>query len=280
MSKQRNYSSENNYNHVLEGLQDYMLTNKNMISSMSFKNSSLSNSKVEKETPKTCLNKKINVMKSVSNEPYVFYPRQTDSLFWIIYIMKNGLENYESLENTNIVTEKKMKIEYVEMLRKKKTSIKGYKIAPLSYIENNLVNEKKIDLKTFLALCIIEELNIIYTNRKTYYEFNKFIDDDEQDDGVDMNNKKEQQVNVVIRNDENGDIKYGYYVNVTDTKIKEYREKYYKMENIDKPIKVFSSYKLEDLMELCNKLSIDTINPLTNKKKTKKELYEAVVQYF
>ncbi len=275
MLNQRNYNFENdaNYNHVLEKLQDYMLTNKNMVHSMRLKNDYENNTnKHSKETK----SKPLFADKMKTIEPSLFYPKQKDMLFWIIYVMKNGLEEYDALENINIVTEKKLKIEYVELLRKKKTIIKGYKIAPLSYIENQLVNEKKIDLKTFLALCVIEELNIIYAHKKTYFEFNKFVEDDNKFEEECAENK----INVVVRTDEGGEAKYGYYLNVNNTKINEYRDKYYKMENIDKPIKVFSSYKLGDLTELCNKLAIDTVNPLTNKKKTKQELYESIVQYF
>ena len=275
MLNQKNYNSNNNnkldYNHVLENLQDYMLTNKNIVSALRFQ-SDLSNENKEDNSKKNIIKKPLI---KANKESYIFYPKEKDMLFWIIYIMKNGMDSYETLENKNIVNEKRMKIEYVELLRKKKTSIKSHKIAPLNYIENYLVNEEKIDLKTFLALCIIEELDIIYSHKKTYYEFSKFVEDDEPD--IENKNNK---INVIVRGDESGDIKYGYYVNVTNTKITEYRDKYYKMENIDKPIKVFSAYKLEDLIELCKKLAIDTMNPITNKKKTKKELYESIVQYF
>ena len=275
MLNQKNYNSNNNnkldYNHVLENLQDYMLTNKNIVSALRFQ-SDLSKENKEDNSKKNIIKKPLI---KANKESYIFYPKEKDMLFWIIYIMKNGMDSYETLENKNIVNEKRMKIEYVELLRKKKSSIKSHKIAPLNYIENYLVNEEKIDLKTFLALCIIEELDIIYSHKKTYYEFSKFVEDDEPD--IENKNNK---INVVVRLDESGDIKYGYYVNVTNTKITEYRDKYYKMENIDKPIKVFSAYKLEDLIELCKKLAIDTMNPITNKKKTKKELYESIVQYF
>jgi hypothetical protein len=51
------------------------------------------------------------------------------------------------LHNKNIVFEKNIKIEYVEKLRKEKQQIKPYKFASLHNIENDLVNENKIDLK-------------------------------------------------------------------------------------------------------------------------------------
>ena len=54
----------------------------------------------------------------------------------------------------------------------------------------------------------------------------------------------------------------------------------YKIENIDKPIKSITYYKISDLITICNKLSITTLNESTNKNKNKKELYESLIQYF
>ena len=54
----------------------------------------------------------------------------------------------------------------------------------------------------------------------------------------------------------------------------------YKIDNVNKPIKIISSYKLQELIDICNKLAIEIINKDTNKKKTKNELYEAIIQYF
>ena len=54
----------------------------------------------------------------------------------------------------------------------------------------------------------------------------------------------------------------------------------YKIENIDKPIRSITYYKISDLTTICNKLSITTLNESTNKNKNKKELYESLIQYF
>ena len=41
-----------------------------------------------------------------------------------------------------------------------------------------------------------------------------------------------------------------------------------------------SYYKVEDLIKICNKLVIETINKQNGKEKIKKDLYEAIIQYF
>ena len=53
-----------------------------------------------------------------------------------------------------------------------------------------------------------------------------------------------------------------------------------KIDNIVKPLKAISSYKVQELLDFCEKLKIETINPDTNKTKTKNDLYESIVQYF
>jgi hypothetical protein len=48
------------------------------------------------------------------------------------------------------------------------------------------------------------------------------------------------------------------------------------IENVDKPLKAISAYKVNDLILICNKLEIDVKHALSEKTKTKKELYEDI----
>jgi len=205
--------------------------------------------------------------------PSSFCPKEKDKLFWCFFIMKHGFIEYEKLrldvdkhESINMVVEKKLKIEYVDKLRENKNIIKKYKIAPLSEVENYLVNENMIDVKTFLILCILEELSVLYLRKNTYYELS-FVSSDTQ------SNKQ----HVVVCH---SPFKYTYECEKTQQEIEQYENTYYKLDQIDKPVKGFSSYKLPELVEICNKLSLDVINLATLKKKTKQELYESIIQYF
>jgi hypothetical protein len=56
--------------------------------------------------------------------------------------------------------------------------------------------------------------------------------------------------------------------------IKLMKSSYY-IENLEKPLKSESSYKLQDLINISNKLKIDIIDT-NNKKKTKKSLYSEI----
>ena len=50
------------------------------------------------------------------------------------------------------------------------------------------------------------------------------------------------------------------------------------MTNFDVSLKSIASYKVEELLEMCKKLDINVTND--NKKKSKKDIYELLVQNF
>ena len=130
-----NINANKNYNHVIKNLQDYMLDEANIKRSLEMKiESTNKNGSSIKEKDKFSKN---TIEKSL--KPSLFIPREKDTLFWCFYLMKHGDVNYEMLENKNILTEKKFKIEYVEKIRKEKQTVKTYKFATLTHIENNLV---------------------------------------------------------------------------------------------------------------------------------------------
>jgi hypothetical protein len=248
-------NNDTNYNDVLKNLQYYMLDDslvKRMIESINDINNS-SNSKNN-------ILEKSNILKK---EKEYFIPKQKDTLFWCFYIMKNGIDQYEELNETGIsvVTEKQLKIGFVEKLRKEKQLIKIYKFASNTHIENQLVNENKIDISTFLTLCVLENLNIIYLKKKTYYELL-------------MNDNNE--IHVVNFTDYG---KFGYKLSLNND-VNNIRTTLFKIDNIEKPVKALSAYKLSELLEFCSKLDITIVNEKNNKKKNKNELYESLIQYF
>jgi hypothetical protein len=88
-----------------------------------------------------------------------------------------------------------------------------------------------------------------------------------------MNDSNELHIVYLLQNE-----KYGYEINPTNAE--QIKSTLYKLDNIDKPIKSMTGYKISELVEICEKLAIDTINKETNKAKCKKDLYEAIIQYF
>jgi hypothetical protein len=215
------------------------------------------------EVDKKNIDKKNNndqITKTKPRETF-FIPKEKDKLFWCFFIMKNDFIQYEMIENKNYVLEKKIKIEYVEKIRKDKQLIKTYKFTSLTNMENNLVNEEKINIGTFLSLCVFENINILYIKNKTYYELL-------------MNDNKEI---FIIRELEYK--KFSMEKNTVDH-VDNIKKILFQLNSIEKPIKAISSYKLQELIDICCKLGIQTINKLTNKSKNKNELYEEIIQSF
>lgn len=256
-------TSNNLFN--IDSLSTYMLNLKNLNkiikNGASYDNIRKVSSKQRRFSTETNTNKDESSSTSPpSSQGDTFFPDVHDSLFWSFYIMKNGQEAYESLGKINIVIERKIKIEYIERFREGKQVLKTYKTAPITHLENVLLNEKQIDIKTLIALCVIEGISFIYIYKNTYFEMN--IDADES-----------TQIHAIVRMDL--PTKYGYKI-IQD--VKPIRESFYKIDNMNKPLKSMSAYKLDELVVFCNKLGIVAGND--GKKANKKCLYEMLIQYF
>jgi hypothetical protein len=240
----------NDYNSVLNKLQDYMFTENKI-------------HKIQQTLQMNC-----SVIKSRERavpvaKKQIFEPREKDSLFWCFFIMKNGMTAYEMTEHRNFIVEKKIKIEYVEKLRKEKALIKPYKLATLAHIESKLANDDKIDVQTLLVLCVLENLNVVFIKKRMYYELQMNSGDDDIH---------------VIHSLDTYKYKFGHEIS-SKSQIDSLKLTLFQIDNFEKPFKSVSSYKLSDLVEICNKLNIDTVNKETNKQKNKNDLYESIVQH-
>jgi hypothetical protein len=251
--------------------------------------------KQEKVCPFFSIAKKIQstekklVIEMDSNKDF-FFPREKDGLFWCFFIMKYGKDVYKDLGKTNIVIERKWKIDYIEILRNNKQLLKNNKMAPLTHIENFLLNEEKIDIKTFLALCLVENLHVMHIHKNTYHE----IGEEDEDKGENIiltgtgayDVESEVSSYILMRLDK--PLKYGYKKVTNTLELSNIKEKYYKIHNMLKPLKGMSSYKVDELIEFCKKLEITIMTMKMNKKtclestktKSKKELYEDLIKYF
>ena len=173
-----------------------------------------------------------------------------DLLFWTIYkIVNNDLINTTS---SNFKTEKDFKIKSIEDLRKIKSKLKTYKISLID-VENQLLNDKKIGLQSFFALALLFNLNIFYITNNKFYEFNC---------------NPEASI-IIIKNNNNN-------ITIEDNSISGidyYRENYFQIENLSKPIKSITSYNKNELLVIAKKLNVNDIQDKINKK----DLYEKIL---
>jgi hypothetical protein len=184
------------------------------------------------------------------------------------------------------LAEKQLKIQYVSIIREKKVILKPYKFDSIVNFEHNLVNDNMLNISTFMALCVIHNINVLYINNKTYFQLN--VDDSEDVwivktfssyDVINNNNntKNNNNNNTIIRKYEK---RYGIYI-TTQQNALEYTKQLYKLDVLNKPLKSISAYKVSELVTIAQQLDISIeSSKQSGKKKTKPELYESLVQYF
>lgn len=192
-------------------------------------------------------------------------PPEKDTLFWCYFLMSQGDFEYQKLRHKNTVVEKQLKLEYVTKLRENKSCLKApHRFDTFANLENNLANDPTIHIKTVAALCVIDKLNIVYIHKKTYFMLTM----------TDSPTYYVIQTNTTSNYQKN---KYGFMV--TDD-VRPFIASLHVVEQLDKPVKGLSSYKVQELIDIANKLGISVIRATDAKKKTKNELYESIVQYF
>ena len=274
-----NYNNNNNSNNIqpdltiITELQDYMLTSKNIstFNKNIFTQVRDTNVQNQKHVNKLIIKDKDKEVpcKKVNNN--IYKPHHHDSLFWCFYILKYGFSKYEmEVGNQYFTIEKTEKFKYIETLRKNKDILKINKIKPFTDLEDDLANKTRISIKTFFALCIIENLNILLVDKRKIYE---------------SINNDNPEIHVIHRNG----VTYEHHIelNIAANDLSTIQNTYYKMSGFETNLKSMTSYKVDELLELCKKLDINvtntnaTTNDTTNKKKlNKKDIYELLIQNF
>ena len=250
-----NINTTVNYNHVLQPLQDYMLD-----ATLLSKNSTNESLHEAKKNLRFHQNQE---QKQSNKEPEKFFmPKEKDKLFWCYYIIHNGFAKYEYPGVTSFVNEKTEKFKCIEMMRMNKQQLKIKKIKNIKEdVEDELANKQTIGMKTFIALCVASNINIMYIHRRKCFEI---IFDDLL------------PVNVVhcISNSDSSGVTYSYEIAPTNEEIELYRTSLFAWESVDKPLKAISSYKLDELQKIVEALGFEKDSM---KMKTKKDLYEFII---
>lgn len=199
-------------------------------------------------------------------------PKPDDSLLWCSYIMLNGIEKFEMIDNY-YMEGNTFKYQVVGDIRSKKMLLKPHKLI-LSKIEDSLVNKPFINLEVFYAIALSYNLSVCVIQGRKIFEIGRCNDDSKT---------------IVIEKKKG---KYGVYLfsdTVTGQKqqaLSYIRDNYWSMENISSPIRPLSAYKLPDLVDICKRLNIPTSHQQNGeygsigieKRKTKGELYDAIIQ--
>lgn len=226
-----------------------------------------------------------NKLQSKYNEQIFKKHWASDKFFWCFYRLANNYEDAD-LENINLLkVEKDYKIKLVETIRKNKDKFKKYKMKK-NFVEDELTNNKHISLYTFQALCMLHSMNIlVLKDNNTYTHFSYAENDDDTINDIDNDSNNDsnndfKKYTIIEFNYKNTSHKGSNFEINMDNKyddLKNMLSNYYYVENLDKPLKAYSSYKLIDLTNICAKLNILVSNNNAKPKK-KQDLYEDILK--
>ena len=194
----------------------------------------------------------------------------TDSILWSLYIMLYGVEKYEMIEN-HYIESNRFKFELIEFLRDNKTILKANKVK-LSSTEDTLVHKPFITLETLHAVAICKSLSLYIIQDRKYYDVSSG-----SGSGSPFIIEKIKGKYLLYMAPDTISMKYIAYV----------RTNYWRMESISAPIRPISAYKLQDLIDISEKLNLPVVNVFpgkfgsigAEKRKTKPELYEGICRY-
>ena len=239
-----NMSQKSETEHTFNILREYMFYEENLCKWTRF---------MEETVSKKAKSK---IKKHILRKPIVdtFKPSQRDKLFWCFFVLLKGTDEYNMSQNNLFTVEKDFKFKTIELFRKKKSAMKAMKMK-LVDIEDNLINGRIINIKTLQALAFVYEKSIIYKQDNMFYDFQyggAYTLFENKDSGVEM------------------------YFNTDQDKVSTIREKLFCVDVV-KPIRGISSYTVADIKSIADKLAIKTKDN-SNKSKTKKALYEEIVQ--
>ena len=149
--------------------------------------------------------------------------------------------------------EMRLKYKFIEKIQSSKDKLKANKIKRTN-LANDLGNSSFISTETFIGLCCVCNINIILVKRTLMksYLFNTTC-----------------AMYYVIHLD-------NIQLRIHLARVNELQKNYISVANLDKPLKSVSSYKVSELQTFAKLLHIDII--LVNKKKTKKMLYEEIME--
>ena len=187
----------------------------------------------------------------------IIYPDKKDTLFWCLYISKNGMHEYTMINQgySNIEIGEKQKImEFVKSQpsRLKYTNIKVTNVA-IQEIMSDIVTNTMLSVSTLIAMAVFYNIRIILTKENKLY--------------INICPTDEYAHTIILHKNAKGE--YGIDTNVTEDKIKQIETVQYCLHRYDKPLDSISNFSSEELKKLSARLGVDQ----TTKYK-KSELYQ------
>jgi hypothetical protein len=213
-------------------------------------------------SPIPVLTNQENKRKSVSTQ---YFPRKPDTLFWCIYIALYGMKEYDQIgiHYGNIEIKEKQKM--VELMKKTPNLIKNAnkKITKVlsQEIMSDFMTNKHTTVDMLMIFAVYNNMRIIFVN----------VDNKNQPDKsyTILGSQIYTQTTVIYKKNKY----YGLEMDYQEQKMEEVLNNLFCMEQIDKPLKAITNYKIDDLEAIAYKLNMD----FTSSKLKKQELYNAIL---
>ena len=238
-----------NYKILVDKINKLSFLDDNLLSIMNNRNINNTNKTKVHDNSVKIINKKLSNF---------FFPEDdyTDSLYWCYIIHKYDIDEYIMNKSNIYQYEKQGKLDLISkyIYPNKKEIKKEFKMK-YSDIESNCVYDKTMNISVFIILMNYMNVNVIYYDDKLYYELIK-------EDNNDL---------IIINKNKNG--KYGICLNNDKSDIGNIKHTRFVVDNINKPLKAISNYKVNELKEIFFKLKLN-IKKDEKKYITKKEMYQ------
>ena len=167
----------------------------------------------------------------------------------------------------------------INKIRDNKSILKKYKLK-INFLEDDILNNKTISLYTLRSLCILYDKHLLLMKDNNTYSF--FSRED-----VSYENLKElnDENNLIIvkllyssTSSNSNSFTIEDEIKLLNSEIEDILNKYYYIDNLEKPLKGLSSYKSDELYEIANKLNIQLYCSISAKKKIKKVIYDDIMK--
>lgn len=191
-----------------------------------------------------------------------------NQLFWCMFIVCKGEPAFDTISNA-FVTETEFKYETVELLRGikhiLKPAFKRYKLS-IPNFEAELISSKRTTIHVATGIALAHQKNILYIDDRLFIEITLGGSGTE----IDAKNKDEFTVIEKVKN------RYCVYNDIGGTELERCRRELLKMESIESPVRSISYYKVNELEEICKRLTI-TKQLMRGAKKA--DLYAEILKY-
>lgn len=249
---------------LVADLASFMLTTDNVVS-INSKYQSINRLITTNKSNYDCTKKVKTIMVDNDSKDTRISPLESDKYFWMFYILYYDSEEYNITRRT-FKHEKNLKYTFIDKINKLletvdmkskdfKAQMKKYRFRPNDTI-NILGNNIPLSKEDFLFMCYMFNINVCLMKGKIIQYF--------------LFNVESSKYNIIDINTKSITLEPATKITI------ESNDSYYETDNIDKPLKSISTYKLKDLQYLASVFSIEILKD-TGKKKTKGDLYSEIV---